>query len=413
MKRQILWATSLVMVWAGVCPAGQETIEDGILHVRNIAEPAQGREALELEELWRIGGDDDELFFGLVGQVRVDEAGNILLLDEILSQVFVLNQEGELINTLSRLGDGPGETRDPNDMVLLPDGRVGLATSGRLVTVDRKGDPAGDIVVNRGHANQGGTVVLTSVHFGGDNMVFGCMDLAQNPATGSPTRETALARYNQQGERLVTYARRDCQFGFQPFAFSEQKNLEVDMYRVGVGPDGRVYCATEYDSYRIMVYDVDGTVDRVVEREYVPVERTAKEYDDIFSLFDTMLQRAVPPPYDLTVGRCEPAICWMQKGLQIATDGRIWVLPSSGVRNQPQGVFQTFDVFSSNGHFEKQVSIPGEGDPRNDAVFLAGASHLVRVIGFADALRAKAGGGAGGNDDEEVEPIQVVYYAIR
>ena len=413
MKQQIMWATSLMMVWASVCPGGQEILVDGILHVRNAAEPDHGRETLELEELWRVGGDDDELFFGLVGQVRVDETGNVLLLDEILSQVFVLDQEGELINTLSRLGDGPGETRDPNDMVLLPDGRVGLATSGRLVTLDRNGDPAGDIVVNRGGPSHGGIVVLTSVHFGGGNMVFGCMDLAQNQATGSPTRETALARYNQQGDRLVTYNRRDCQFGFQPFAFSEKKNLEYDMYRVGVGPDGRVYCATEYDPYRIMVFNVDGTVDRVVEREYVPVERTSEEYDDIFSLFDTLLRRGVPPPYELTVGRNEPAICWKQKGLQIATDGRLWILPSSGVRNQPKGIFQTFDVFSQDGHFEKQVSIPGEGDPRDDAVFLAGANHLVRVMGFADALRAKAGGVAGGDDEEEVEPIQVVYYAIR
>jgi hypothetical protein len=327
--------------------------------------------------------------------------------------VFVLNPEGELINTLSRMGDGPGETRDPNDMVLLPDGRVGLATSGRLVTLDRNGDPAGDIHVNRGRAHQGGMVVLTSVHFGGGNMVFGCLEQAQDPATGNPTRETALASFNQQGERLVTYCRRDCQFGFQPFVFSERKNIEFDMYRVGVGPDGRVYCALEFDSYRIMVYNVDGTVDRIVERQYEPVERTPEEYNEIHSLFDTLLKREVPSPYELKVSRREPAISWMQKGLQVAGDGKLWILPSSGVRNQPDGIFQTFDVYSQSGHFEKQVSISGEGDAYGDAVFLAGPDHMVRVIGFADALRAKVGGGSVADDSEEVQPIQVVYYAIR
>lgn len=415
MKRQTILVMSILLVCTGVSQGGQEIMVDGVVHVRNSTEPARGRTTLDLEELWRVGNEDDELFFGLIVQVLVDEAGNLFLLDEVRSQVFVLSPEGQLITTLGREGEGPGEVTDPNDMVLLPDGRVGLAKAmpGALVTLDRQGGPAGDIRLNRGGPEQGGMTTLTTASFGGGNLVGGGTDQGLNRNGGLPTRESVLASYSLSGERLAVYNKRDIQFGFQPFAFSEKKNLQFDNYRLGTGLDGRVYCAPEYDPYRINIYQVDGPLERVIEREQETVKRTTAEYQTMFNLLDAALRRDVPPPFDLEVAPNEPGICWMQKGLQVAHDGRLWVLPSSGLRHQPDGVFLTFDVFSADGHFEEQVSIPGEGDPRNDAVFLVGPDHLVRIVGFVDALLAKVGGGAGGQDEGEAEPIQVVYYRIR
>jgi len=413
-ERRILLAICLTLLLTSVGRGGEEVLIDGALHVQNPAQPTLALETYELEELWRVGAEDDDLFFGLIVAVRIDEAGNILLLDETLSQVFVLSPTGELIATLSRPGEGPGETQSPNDLVLLPNGRIGIAhgTSGRLVTLDRDGNPTGDIHVNRSDPGQGGMTLLRNVNAGGGNLVFGSVDMGVNQKIGFPTREVVLASHDMDGRRLATYHQRDTQFEFDPFGFSEKKNLEFDNYRFGVGPDGRVYCATEHDPYKVMVYNMDGTVDRIITRTHETVMRSPAEYEAMVNLFDSALRREVPPPFDLEVARNEPAICWLQRGLQIAQDGRLWILPSSGVRNQPDGIYQTFDVFTTDGHFEKQVAIAGEGDPREDAVFLAGPDHLVRILGFADALLTKVGG-SGGSEDEEAEPIQAVYYRMK
>lgn len=54
--------------------------------VENPAEPAQGTHRVELEELWRIGGaDDEDNIFGVVNRALVDDENNIYLLDAQLS----------------------------------------------------------------------------------------------------------------------------------------------------------------------------------------------------------------------------------------------------------------------------------------------------------------------------------------
>ncbi len=56
-----------------------------------LAEP----EIAELTELWRAGGEDDEIFFGSVAAIRSDPDGNILILDGQLSEVHVYTPDGE------------------------------------------------------------------------------------------------------------------------------------------------------------------------------------------------------------------------------------------------------------------------------------------------------------------------------
>jgi len=415
MKQSACLIVGLCLILTGVCEAGEETVVNGVLKVNNTAQPSDGLVVLELEEMWRHGHDDDELFFGLVVGVRTDESGNIFVLDKARGQVFVINPEGQLIKTLGRPGEGPGEVNNPSDFLLLPDGRVAFvkAMPGRLVTLHGDGAPAGDIHLNEGGPGQKGMVTLASTFMGGGNLVLGCVDQDYDSSTGSSTRETVLASYNLSGERLVTYHKRDVNYGFEPFSFSEKKNLKYDIGNVDVGHDGRVYCATEYDKYRITVFQASGTIDRIIERENEPVKRSPAEYNAIYDLFDAAIKEDIPPPYDLEVARNEPAICNLQKGLQVAHDGRLWVLPSSGLRHQPEGILQTFDVFSADGHFENQISIPGTGNASSDIFLLAGPDQLVRVMGYMDAVKGRVGSGKGNDDDDLVEPLQVVLYRIK
>jgi len=93
--------TFLLMTMALPSLGGDEVMKDGVLHVVNGAEPENGRQTLQLEELWRVGGEDDEeTVFGIINKVLIDDENNIYLLDAQLAQISVFSSEGELTNTL-------------------------------------------------------------------------------------------------------------------------------------------------------------------------------------------------------------------------------------------------------------------------------------------------------------------------
>ena len=96
-------------------------------------------------------------------------------------------------------------------------------------------------------------------------------------------------------------------------------------------------------------------------------------------------------------------------------DGELWVLPSRGIHDQPPGVLQTWDVFTEEGIFDRQVSLLAPGDGTRDRVILLDDTHALVVSGFQDAQDAFAGTG---DDDTETDlefatPVEVIAYAIR
>ena len=78
-------ALELAASRAGSVAAGHETMVDGVVHVRNAAQPAAGIESLRLEERWRVGGADEEFLFGQVIRAITDPDGNVYLLDAQLN----------------------------------------------------------------------------------------------------------------------------------------------------------------------------------------------------------------------------------------------------------------------------------------------------------------------------------------
>ena len=138
----------LILVLLRLVPpalAGETVLVDGIPHVMNPATPRDGVQTLDLQEQWRTGGEDDEIFFGVVTNAISDDEGNIYLLDMQLSEVQVYSPAGEQFKTLSREGEGPGEIQRPADLLFMPDGSLGIVQMfpGKVVKIDLDGNPAG------------------------------------------------------------------------------------------------------------------------------------------------------------------------------------------------------------------------------------------------------------------------------
>lgn len=404
---------ALVLVLAPAAPAwaGEEVVRDGVTHVLSGPTPSQGTQKLELEELWRVGGADDyDNLFGVVVQALNDEAGNIYLLDMQLGEVQVFSPEGAKIKTLSRQGQGPGEVTNPSDMCFLPSGNIGIVQTfpGKLVVIDREGIPVGDVLVGNADPAAGGFRVLIDAQCNGTDLVMGGMTIEQ--AQAGQNRTNFLASFTEEGKEVTRYMSKETKLDFQNFEIIEKDQYFVFPRRWALAEDGRVYGPPKRDDYVINVYAKDGTLERVIEREYENRPRSKEEMERIESAIEAQTSQA---PFEVKTEICdtEPVIT----SIEIAPDGSIWVNTNRSAHEQPEGVLMTYDVFSPEGHFVKQLQIACEGDGANDGFIMVSEDRAILIKGLISGVMAMQGGGVGGGGgggEEEDAPMEIVYYKV-
>jgi len=397
-------------IWGPAPMAGEEVTVDGVLHIRNGEAPSQGKETLALEEIWRAGGEDDEdVLFGLITQARVADDGSIYLLDLQLSQVHVFSPDGEYLTALSQEGEGPGEVTRPRDFLFMPDGTIGILQTfpGKIIKVGRDGVPAGDIVLG-GEPAEGGLIALLDADLRGGNFVVAGVTIKQVPPAGQH-RNQFVAQFTEDGKEVTRYAESLIEMDFSNFDFHEREQYFGAPTRWALGPDGRMYWAPERDVYVINVYKPDGSLDRVIEREFKTPKRTTERMALYEAARDAQVEQMKAQGLSAKIGLCdaEPAIT----SIHVTDDGMIWVLTPAGAQDQPEEAMVTYDVFDTGGHFLKQVAAGCAGDGENDQLFPAGEDRLIKVTDFIAAAVAMQGG-LGADLEDESEPMEVVCYRI-
>ena len=400
----------LTALFPVLAQAGEEVTRDGVLHVMNGATPSQGTETLEFEELWRVGGEDSEDFFGLISQVVIGDEGNVYLLDTRLSEVPVYSPDGERIDTLSREGSGPGETRNPTNLIRMPDGNLGLVQMfpGKITMIDMQGGPLGVFEVGGADPTAGGFTVFYDCFSGGQNLIITAETGKQNPPTGQ-IRTNFVASYDLEGTEKVRFIELVQEMDFAKFEFDEDKMDRIDFRKACSGPDGRVYVSLKRNDYVINIYSPDGQLERVIEREFQHRPRADEDYEAVKNALEARLAQ-LPDP-SISVSRTEPDV----NSLTIGPDGNLWVTSSRSGFEQPEGILATFDVFDSSGHFIKQVAARFEGNGLEDAIYFTNDGAAVVVTGFTEAIRSLQTGGAGAataDDEEEAAPMEVIYLKI-
>jgi len=381
---------------------------DGVLHVRNGAAPTGGVRTVELEEQWRIGGDDEDVLLGIVTRVLVDDANNIYLLDQQLSEVQVFSPTGDHVKTLGRQGDGPGEVSAPGDVVFMPDGTLGLVQifPGKIVKLTMDGDPAGDFHPDTGAATAGGFLALVNCRSAGGNLVLSGVQIRPNDAGNGQIRNYFVRSYAMDGALQADYFGKQIEWVFGPgFKLREIEN-DFIWWRMDVGPDGRLVVCEPRNEYALSVYAPDGTLERVIEREYESWERNETVYKRFESIIAAQSAN-FPFEVETEVEKLEQDV----GDLRVARDGRIWVLPSRQMYEPEPGSFATYDVFTAAGEFQEQVKVVCPGDPAYDRLVFAGEGLAFQVTGFWDAVLSAAAAGDGG--DEEAAPMEVICYKVR
>jgi 6-bladed beta-propeller protein len=379
--------------------------------ISNGTDPANGVRPLELEELWRIGGfDDDENLLGVINEVLADAEGSIYLMDIQLNEVQVFSGQGEYERTLGKQGDGPGEVRRLGDILFLPTGNLGMIQvfPGRIVMVDLKGIPAGDFKLGSDNPSAGGMFALQSAAVSGERMVLGGRRMSRTP-TGR-TATSFIAHYDMNATQHEVYYESTSERDFSSGQVRKVDNFSPTTGAWTLDSAGRVIVAPLRGEYRLEVFLPDGSFAFAFTRPYKHWKRTGQELDRLQSSRRPFRGRNRPAP-EYVVEPTEPDI------LQVRTndDDRIWVLPSRGIREQGDGVHSTWDVFRPDGLFEEQVEIHCEGQGRRDALFFPGHGLVVLVKEHADAMDAFRGSGGDESSDEseaDVLPLEVICYRI-
>jgi hypothetical protein len=385
------------------CTVLSSVVLAGIPHIKNSV-PAQPPRTAQLEELWRFGGEDCDILLGTITEAATDSHGNVYLLDTQLCHVIMISPDGEYLRTLSREGEGPGEVSRPRDVVVLPDQTVGLLEMfpAKLVKVTDDGEPAGNLIVGGEEATEGGFTAASRCLYRGGSFVVAGQRLSS--VEGGQKRVMYLCRLADSGAELVRYREATMTLDFQNLCFVEREMTPGFHLANAVGPDGRVYTALAWDRYAIEVFQADGRLDRVIEREFENRERTAEELRRVNALFDASARNN---PYNET-RKVEPNPAVISN-LHVDNEGNLWVLHSRSNENLPAGIMQTYDLFDPEGRYLQQVSIACEGDPEFDGLEFLDDGRILLIKGYVLAGMARSDlGSIPLGEEEESSPMEII-----
>ncbi len=374
--------------------------------VDNPAQPPQGVRSLALQEVWRAGGEDDEIIFGNVGRVLAGLAGEVLVLDSQLSCVQVYDARGKWLRTLGRSGEGPGEVRNPSDCFYLPDGRLCLAQGapGRLVYVQADGTPAG-----QAQYQPLGAPAMFSVMVLGRTAPAGMLlaGIRMSQGGGPQMHQTFfLSLCDVDGKESQVYLEKPYTVSFADFRLDEA-SMDFVWWggRVDIDPAGRIVTAPDRNRYLVRVQSPDGQVLREFTRPVAIPRRTAIEREVATKVLQGIGANYGIPLQGVTVEDTEPAV----NGLWALPDGEVWVMSPF---NKPEpGVFALLDVFDAAGRYTHQLALRAPGDANRDGLHILADGRVVIVAGGLDAWLSQQG--VAGIDADAAQLEVICYEAIR
>lgn len=226
----------------------------------------------DFAEVYRVGSAVGEAWqeFGTVRQVAFDAAGNLYVLDSLAGRVVVVAPGGGLLREFGRLGEGPGEFRNPTAMAVMSDGRVVVANLGhqayqifdahgeyeRQVRMDGEG---GHRVPWMFPERDGESVVVGSRLAG----FFFSGGLPGN--VGPPAR--LIQRWSFSGEEV---ARETIAQAWEPPRGEENRRLAFEPgLEVDVLPNGS-FAYSDSSDYAIKIASSETGVSRILTRPFSP-----------------------------------------------------------------------------------------------------------------------------------------------
>ena len=367
-----------------------------------VDEPLEGRREIRLEEQWRVGEDEEDVLLGRIVDAERDSEGNLYLLDEQLCQVHVFGENGEYQTSLSRQGEGPGEVRNPADLLLMPDGNIGILQRmpGKIELINGEGIPAGSIIPSREDDGTSIPMMFREAAIYGDGLIIVGSTFRGRGGTMNPRQYLSIVDMN--GVEQIRILEKERVIDRSNPRYEEEKVDFVDNGRWAVGDSGFIYAAPDRSAYRIEVYSENASLLKIIERiGYEPRTRTSEDKEAIAGKIAFMRRgrrrqvEAVLSDYDSAIQR-----------LHVMPDGRLWVFHSLSLYRDTDGIFCTVDEFDEDGRYTSSIDIACDGDPRSDRLIVIDDSRFILVRGFENIAFP---GDEEESDSGEWKPLIVSY----
>jgi hypothetical protein len=361
--------------WSG----SVDTLGGGAVVVHSPAAGVWSRDqAWRIEQDLRIGAAEGEGpdVFGQVGDVAVDPAGRIYVLDAQAQEIRVFDAQGRYVRTLGRKGGGPGELRGATGMGFAPDARLWVVdpdaarysvwdTAGAFVAAYRRPETA---VFGRW---QGGFD-----HAGRLYDVGAVFDVALTTArrTVFQGRHAILFQLRDSAVVADSFPLPELEVPVFPLTLRSGNNVSRMLMAVPFAPtfvwkiDPRGYLVSAItDRYRVVYQTFRGDTVRIVEPDYEPVPVTDADREREVESFSEF--RKMGGDVDVSrFGKTHPAV----GGLYVDDRSYLWIRPTLPEKQRtPGGV--TFDVFDPDGCYlgmaRTDFTIPGVMVVRGDNLY--------------------------------------------
>lgn len=363
---------------------GRVVEREGVQHVVN---PSVGMEpglSVESSEIWRRGGEDDEVLFGIIGDVVRDGNGNTYMLDVQLNTVHHIGPDGDYVGAIGRSGEGPAEFAYPSGLALLSEDILCVTQflPARAVLITVGGQTAGDHPIPR---DDGTPYLKGCAAVNGQLGLYTAQLMERETSVGL---QSAFVVVDENGQIVSSYWEQFQKADFANMDFDEKADAEPVW---AVGADGRFFVNSDWDSYAVEVIVSEGSPRFVIEREYEHRARTQEEIESI-----ERLKRSGEMASQTKISKTSQDIVKILP----RDDGSVWVLSSRGERDVPAGVIASFDAFDKSGRFVRKISLKGTFRPGVDAFHLVGDFVFVVIGGAESGVEAKAALTQQGSADE-------------
>jgi len=388
-----------------------------------VAEPLQvvlatdppATRSVELAEQWRIGGEDDEdILMGVISEGAIGPNGDVYLVDRQLSQVLVISPEGELVTTLGRQGEGPGELNQPHGLLLFDEGQVGVIQGfpGKVTLINSDDTPGGEIHIG-GTPEEGGFNFVRELSRCGSHLIGQRGRATFDMETAKSISTSTLAVMDLEGHDTAVIVEHSQESDMQRRVFDERAQFsELDVW--AAGGEGALYTAPVRDEYVINQRNFDGELVRVMSRDFKPRHRNEEDKKELTDGM-VIIMNGVRQEIESKALDNDPAVV----GMDVASDGRLFVRNCFDEEDLLEtGTAGRFDIIDSAGEFVEQLTltVPDFKGDRDRLIFLDGVNFLI-IRNFDQAQQAMFAGFGDGEEEEEddledAEPLEVVFYRM-
>ncbi|MCP4292816.1 MAG: hypothetical protein GY780_13410 [bacterium] len=405
MKNQLLISIVITcIISSSVCAIAEDF---------TLAAESPSKRSVKLEEVWRLGGDDEEgTLIGVVSQGVMDKKGNMYLLDNQLSQVLIIDPAGQELGIIGGPGEGPGELNRPTSLFVNNENQIGVAQGfpGKIVLLQTNGDPGGTISLGS-DPQTGGFAFVGETFKKNGTLVVNHGSGAFDMESGKMSSTNKLSLINADGQEVARFAEHTQLRELQRQVFNEAENFkEFDTWALG---NDFVYTTPRRDEYFITAKNMKGEIVHTLSRPFTPRKRNDEDKEDLTSGF-RMVVNGNELEIEKNILDTDPAI----NQIDVSLDGRLYVVSCFQKKKLLSGpAAKVYDIISPKGKLieELTLEVPGFNHEQDRLAFVDGIFYLW-LRNFESATEAMNSGfqeNSQSDDDlGDVEPLEIILCKI-